>query len=129
MNGERVSRMTMRKALRFAAFSGIVFVLPPNALAGPTPTPTPNLYRSLDAGNAHDAGVVRGAIEAVDYANGTISVRSARGVLSIAIVPSTAIYRGGQYATLSDLHRGEDVVADVYTVDGRLIARSINVSK
>jgi hypothetical protein len=116
----------MRKTIWFAALTSIGLALPIGALAEP-PSPTPNVYRSLESGSARDAGEIRGTISDVDYAGGSISVRERNHVLTVAIVPSTAIYRGHSYATLSDLRRGENVDAEVYTINGRLVARSIQL--
>ena len=94
-----------------------------------TPSPTPNLYRSLEAGpSAHPASEIRGRIESVDYPGGTFVVRDGSRRQVVAVVPATTIYqkRGG-YATFADLHRGQHVDIAVYEVGGRLVAQSIRI--
>lgn len=86
------------------------------------------VYNSFEAGKpTRDAGVVRGEIQSVDYGDGNITVRTSRGMVSIAVLPSTSIYAHGQYATLADLHRGASVEISVSEVDGRLVAQIIHV--
>jgi hypothetical protein len=91
-------------------------------------TPTPNLYRALEAGpSSHPAREIHGTIESVDYPGGTLVARDASGSQVVAVVPSTAIYRHGEYATLADLHRGQRVYISVYAVGGRLVAQTIRI--
>ncbi len=86
------------------------------------------VYNSFEAGKAsHDAGVVRGTIQHVDYGTGEIVVRTQRGAVAIAVLPSTSIYVHSQYATLADLHRGASVEISVSEVDGRLVAQIIHL--
>jgi Cu/Ag efflux protein CusF len=108
------------------ALAGIAAVLPLGVSAA-TPSPSPNVYRSLDAGSARDAGVVRGTIESVDYSANEVAVREGHRVVLVSVVPSTSIYRSKQYATLSDLRKGDAIEIDVYTINGRLVARSITL--
>jgi hypothetical protein len=110
------------------AFAIIGFVaVPLSATADPVVIPMPNpIYRSLESGKAsHDAGTIRGVIESVDYSSGTFVVKSKGDRQVIAVVPSTAIYRGNEYATLGDLRRGENVQVSVYEIGGRLVAQMI----
>jgi hypothetical protein len=121
-----VPGVSMETTIRSAFLAGCAALLPLFAVAA-EPSPSPNVYRSLESGSARDAGEVRGTIADVDYAGGSISVRERSRLLTVAVVPSTAIYRGHQYATLSDLRRGETVDAEVYTINGRLVARTIQL--
>ena len=89
------------------------------------PPPTPNVYQSLESSKSHAAGVIRGAIDSVDYSGGAIFVGGRR----IAVGPSTTIYNGNDYAALSDLRRGQRVEVAVYEIDGKLVAQSIRLSK
>ena len=93
----------------------------------PMGPPVPNqVYRSLESGKAsHDAGTLHGTIEGVDYSSGTLLVKARGARQVVAVVPSTAIYRGGEYATLGDLRPGEHVEISVYEVGGRLVAQMI----
>jgi hypothetical protein len=93
-----------------------------------TPTQSPNLYRSLEAGHsAHPAGEIRGKIESVDYPGGTLVVRDGSRSQVVAVVPATTIYQHGGYATFADLHRGQKVDITVYEVGGRLVAQTIRI--
>ncbi len=93
-----------------------------------TQTPTPNVYRALESGHAaRPAAEIRGRIESVDYPGGTFAVRSGTTTRIIAVVPSTTIYRGGGYATFSDVRRGRNVDVTVYEIVGRLVAQMIRL--
>ncbi|HUA09994.1 MAG TPA: hypothetical protein VMA98_12080 [Candidatus Acidoferrales bacterium] len=94
-----------------------------------TATPSPNLYRSLESGKAaHRAAEIRGQIESIDYPANTFIVRDARGGTKIvAVVPNTAIYRHGGYATFADLRRGQHADISVYEVGGHLVAQTIRI--
>jgi len=94
-----------------------------------TASPTPNLYRSLESGGAaHRAAEIRGQIESVDYPRSTLVVREANGKNKlVAVVPNTAIYRRGGYATLADLRSGQHADISVYEVDGHLVAQTIRI--
>lgn len=124
----RVLSNDMSSVKFFAAvLTGLVALSPLCAWADPG-SPNP-VYRSLESGKAaHDAGVVRGVIADVDYSGGMLTIKT-RGhdVVSVAVVPSTAIYQRAQYGTFSDLHRGQTVEISVYEVDGRLVAQTIRL--
>jgi hypothetical protein len=93
-----------------------------------TPTPAPNLYRSLEAGpSSHPAREIHGTIESVDYPGGTLVVRDGWRSQVVAVVPATTIYQHGEYATFADLHRGQRVDISVYAVGGRLVAQTIRI--
>lgn len=116
----------MTRTIWVAALASIFAMLPLRAPAD-APSPSPNVYRSLDSRAPRDAGVIAGKIESVDYSAGSIRVRGPHGVQTVALVPSTTIYRGREYATLSDLRAGQLVEIAVYEVGGRLVAQSIRL--
>jgi hypothetical protein len=94
----------------------------------PTPTPTSNVYRSLDSGPAaRPAAEIRGRIESIDYPGGTFAVRAGGKTRVIAVTPSTTIYQHGGYATFSDLRRGQNCDISVYEVGGRLVAQIVRI--
>lgn len=98
------------------------------ALPARAQTAPPNVYRSLESGTpVHDAGQIRGRIVAVDYPAGEVTVRTGLRTRRVQVVPSTTIYRRGQYATLSDLRPGERVTIAAYEVSGRFVAQSIRL--
>ena len=119
----------MRRAALIVAFAGLSFAVPAwPACAQTPPSPTPNVYRSLESGRpVHDAGEIRGRIQSIDYPGGTLVVHGSMGNRVIAVVPSTTIYRHGEYSTLSDLRRGQQVDISVYEVGGRLVAQTIRI--
>jgi hypothetical protein len=119
----------MRNAALIVAFAGLSFAVPVwVSYAQTPPASTPNVYRSLESGRpVHDAGEIRGRIESVDYPEGTLVVRGRMGKRVIAVVPSTTIYRRGEYSTLADLRRGQRVDISVYEVGGRLVAQTIRI--
>lgn len=121
--------MTMTAKLSLAIIIlGSFFLLPLRAAADPDKSPPNNLYRSLESGNpSHPAARVHGIIESIDYASGTLVVRSGNRATVVAVVPNTSIYGGGGYAGLSDLRRGQMVDITVYEIDGRLVAQSIRL--
>jgi hypothetical protein len=103
-------------------------LLAPPAVRADTDDQPGGVYNSFEAGKpSHDAGVVRGAIQGVDYGTGEITVRTQRGPVQIAVLPSTSIYVHGQYATLADIRRGASVEISVSEVDGRLVAQIIHL--
>ncbi len=127
MNG-CVPLMTMTTKLFLAIILGCVSLLPLRAAADPPQSPSNNLYRSLESGSpSRPAARVHGVIESIDYASGTLVVRSGGHTTMVAVVPSTSIYGGPSYAGLSDLRRGQNVDISVYEIDGRLVAQSIRL--
>ncbi len=120
--------LMMRNAALIVAFAGLSFAVPPWTALAQTASPSANVYRSLESGRpVHDAGEIRGRIESVDYPGGTLVVSSGRTKRVIAVVPSTTIYRRGEYSTLADLRRGQKVDISVYEVGGRLVAQTIRI--
>jgi hypothetical protein len=92
-----------------------------------TQTATPSsIYHSLEAGKpARGAGMLRGKILSVDYAAGEITVQNGRATQQVAVLPSTTLYHGHQYATLADLHPGDHVEIELSEIEGRLAAQTI----
>ena len=120
--------MIMTTKISLAIILGSLSLLPLRAAAYPQESPPNNLYRSLESGTpSRPAARVRGVIESIDYASGTLVVRSGEKSTVVAVVPSTSIYGGPNYAGLSDLRRGQTVDISVYEVDGRLVAQSIRL--
>ena len=119
--------MTMLLRLLTLVFA-LSAVLAPAAVRADEDTPQSGVYNSFESGKpSHDAGVVRGEIQNVDYGTGNITVRTKNGPLEIAVLPSTSIYVHGQYATLADIRRGASVEISVSEVDGRLVAQIIHL--
>jgi hypothetical protein len=124
--GAAVARDAYMRALAVLLFACGALLAAGGAFAQ-TPTPTSNVYRSLDSGRSRPAAEIRGRIESVDYPGGTLSVRVGGQMRIIAVTPSTTIYQHGGYATLSDLRRGQNADISVYEVGGRLVAQIIRI--
>ena len=118
--------MSMTKTMWVVAVASILAVLPVCAWSD-TASPSPNLYRSLESHAPRNAGIIQGRILAVDYSSGSIRIRGPHGIQVVAVVPSTTIYNGRGYATLSDLSGGQLVEIAAYEVGGRLVAQSIRL--
>ena len=113
----------MLKRVSLAALASLLIVLPIRALAA-TPAPS-NIYTSQKG--SQPAGVIKGSIQSIDYAGETIVVRSNGVNQTIALTPSTIFYHGHEYATISDLHKGQNVSIDTTQVNGRLVAQVIRL--
>lgn len=72
-------------------------------------------------------GEISGVIENVDYGAATITLATPRGPVVVAVRPTTSIYRGSEFATLSDLARGKRVTVDFSAADGALVAQIIRI--
>jgi thioredoxin reductase len=128
-DGAAAALAAYRKVLAIIALAVAVSLALASPLRAQTPSPTPNLYRSLEGSqSAHPAAEIRGKIESVDYPGGTFVIRNGPNRETIAVVPATTIYQQhGGYATFADLHRGQHVDVSVYDVGGRLVAQSIRI--
>jgi hypothetical protein len=76
---------------------------------------------------SHPRGPVVGNLASVDYGRGQLSVLSSGRLITVVVLPSTAIYRGEKYATLTDLRPGMHVEISVNEVDGNVIAQTIRI--
>jgi hypothetical protein len=115
----------MRRSILALALLGVAPFWPEAAIAQ---SPPPNVYHSLEAGKpVHAVGDIHGQIVSVDYPSGLLVVAAGRDHRTVTVVPSTTIYRRGQYATFSDLRPGERVSISAYEVSGRLVAQTIRL--
>ena len=103
-------------ALLLGAASRPVYAAPPG----------PGFYSS-DDDRSRDRGRINGEVLMVDYPRGVLSIGTRRGQITVLVLPSTTIFRGPNYATLTDLTRGMHVQIEASEVDGRLIAQIIRV--
>jgi Cu/Ag efflux protein CusF len=71
--------------------------------------------------------VLSGTIVGVDYGSASILVGTQRGVVPVAVTPTTSIFRGSGFASFSDLGRGARVEVDFTQIDGRLVAQIIRI--
>ncbi len=76
---------------------------------------------------SHPRGPVIGNVTNVDYGRGQMTVFSHGRNVVVVVLPSTAIYRGETYATLTDLQPGMHVEISVNEVDGNVIAQIIRI--
>jgi Cu/Ag efflux protein CusF len=89
---------------------------------------SPNVYNAFASGQAvHERGTMRGIVERVDYASGTVTVRTSKGSVTVSVLPSTEIFVKREFATLADVHRGANAELWVNEVGGRLVAQVIRL--
>jgi len=72
-------------------------------------------------------GVLAGTIAGVDYGSASILVSTPRGLVPVAVTPTTSIFRGAAFASFADLTRGARVTIDFSVVAGRLVAQIIRI--
>lgn len=72
-------------------------------------------------------GNISGTIAGVDYGSASILIATPRGVVPVAVTPTTSIFRGSAFASFSDLGRGARVSVDFSDVGGRLVAQIIRI--
>jgi hypothetical protein len=72
-------------------------------------------------------GSISGTIAGIDYGSASILVATARGVVPVAVTPTTSIFRGPTYASFGDLARGARITVDFSQIDGRLVAQIIRI--
>jgi hypothetical protein len=78
-------------------------------------------------GNPKSHATVTGTIAGIDYGSASILIDTPRGMVPIAVTPTTSIFHGSTFASFSDLGRGARVSVDVTEIDGRLIAQIIRI--
>jgi hypothetical protein len=78
-------------------------------------------------GSPRSHATVSGTIAGIDYGTASIIVATPRGLVPVAVTPTTSIFRGQSFASFSDLGRGARVSVDVTEIDGRLIAQIIRI--
>lgn len=78
-------------------------------------------------GQSPAASAISGTIAGIDYASASILVATPRGMVPVAVTPSTSIYRGSAFASFADIARGAHVDIDAADVGGRLIAQIIRI--
>lgn len=78
-------------------------------------------------GSPRSHATVTGTIVGIDYGSASILVDTPRGMVPVAVTPTTSIFRGSSFASFSDLGRGARVSVDVTEIDGRLIAQIIRI--
>jgi hypothetical protein len=83
--------------------------------------------RSGEEGSPRSHATVSGTIAGIDYGSASIIVSTPRGLVPVAVTPTTSIFRGSSFASFSDLGRGAHVSVDVTEIDGRLIAQIIRI--
>lgn len=72
-------------------------------------------------------GEVAGTIVGIDYATASITVATPRGIIPVAVTPSTSIYRGNAFASFADIVRGAHVDINYAQIGGRLVAQFIRI--
>jgi hypothetical protein len=77
------------------------------------------------SGQSH--GVIAGTIAGVDYGSARLLLATPRGLVPVAVTPTTSIFRGSGFASLADLARGARVSIDFSEIEGRLVAQIIRI--
>lgn len=75
------------------------------------------------------AKVTSGAVEKVDAANKTITVKTDAGAVEVPLDTSTTIKLGDQTIGLGDLKAGDRLKIDWHDADGKKFASSITVER
>jgi hypothetical protein len=99
------------------------------ALADPPPWAHGHHGHGSDVGAPVPAehGVLTGTIAGVDYLSASILIATPRGLVPVAVTPTTSIFRGSGFASFSDLGRGAHVRVDFSNIGGRLVAQIIRI--
>jgi hypothetical protein len=97
------------------------------ALADPPPWAHGHGHNEAAAPGPERHGVLSGTIAGVDYGSASILVATPRGLVPVAVTPTTSIFRGSGFASLSDLGRGAHVRIDFSAIGGRLVAQIIRI--
>jgi len=80
--------------------------------ATPSPAPSPRAEVDAEAGaqiRAKDAGTIDGAVTAIDYRAGTMTVQSGARRIDVVILPSTNIAGDDNFHTIADIKKGTHV--------------------
>ncbi len=85
----------------------------------------PPAHAHARAGRSHFA--ITGTVVGIDYGAASMQISTARGVVPVAVTPTTNIFRGGGLASFADLGRGARVTVDVSSMEGRLVAQIIRI--
>ncbi|HZZ65702.1 MAG TPA: hypothetical protein VFE17_09410 [Candidatus Baltobacteraceae bacterium] len=115
--------------VRAAAFAAALWAAG-GCLALADPPPWAHGHRhthSVEAVSPGQHGVLSGTVVGIDYAMGSIMVATPRGVVPLAVTPSTSIFRGAGFGSLADLARGARVSIDFSATGGHFIAQIIRV--
>ena len=72
-------------------------------------------------------GSISGTVAGVDYGSASLLIATPRGVVPVAVTPTTSIFRGSAFASFSDLARGARVNVDFSEIGGRLVAQIIRI--
>jgi hypothetical protein len=111
-----------------AALAATVFVAGGSfALADPPPWAHGHHGRGENQAAPGAHGNISGTIEGVDYGSASLLVATPRGLVPVAVTPSTSIFRGSGFASFADIARGARVSIDFSESDGRLVAQIIRI--
>lgn len=72
-------------------------------------------------------GNISGTVAGVDYGSASLLIATPRGVVPVAVTPTTSIFRGSAFASFADLARGARVSVDFSEIGGRLVAQIIRI--
>jgi hypothetical protein len=97
------------------------------ALADPPPWAHGHGHAASVAPVPAGHGNISGTIAGVDYGTASILIATPRGVVPVAVTPTTSIFRGSAFASFADLGRGAHVSVDFSEIGGRLVAQIIRI--
>lgn len=72
-------------------------------------------------------GAISGTIAGIDYGSATIIIATPRGLVPVAVTPTTSIFRGSGFVSFAELGRGARVSVDFSAIGGRLVAQIIRI--
>lgn len=122
-----IAAATLAAALAAAGGAGIALADPPPWAHGHGHGHGNSSDAPQSQGSPKSHATVSGTIAGIDYGSASIIVATPRGMVPVAVTPTTSIFRGSTFASFSDLGRGAHVSVDVTEIDGRLIAQIIRI--
>ena len=127
--GSRVDSKDMASFRTFAtALAAAGFLAAGCSFALADPPPWAHGHRhAVPAAAAGAHGVISGTIAGVDYGGASVLIATPRGLVPVAVTPTTSIFRGSGFASFADLARGARVSIDFSEIGGRLVAQIIRI--
>ena len=118
-----VARVGYDMMVRIVLALGLLLV-PTIALAAPSPAPS-----APGASEAHDGGVIRGVVTAVDYQRSVLGIDApGRGKMEVQVMPSTS-FQGTDngYHSIVDVRAGQRVEIFSSIAGGKYVAQIVRM--
>jgi hypothetical protein len=121
--------MASFRTLAASAALAAAFLVAGGSFALADPPPWAHGHHHGENGSAAPGahGNLSGTIEGVDYGSASLLVATPRGLVPVAVTPTTSIFRGSGFASFSDIARGARVSIDFSESGGRLVAQIIRI--